>query len=146
MKQAGYRTAIAGKWQLTGGGGVFDLDPGGRGTTPKLCGFEQSCMWAYDRDLTEDEVKTYYSKMPKGVKKKTSRFWYPAIIQNEKIRPTTFDDYGPDLYCQFLMDFMQEHRREPFFVYYPMALTHNPFVPMPITKGLNDLSLKQQED
>ncbi len=138
LQQAGYRTAIAGKWQLTGSGGVFDLDPSGRGTTPKLCGFEQSCMWAYDRDMSADEVKAYYSKLPPDIKEKTSRYWYPAIIQNEKFRPTTFDDYGPDLYCQFLLDFMQQNRDEPFFVYYPMALTHNPFVPTPATAGLTD--------
>jgi len=138
MKEAGYRTAIAGKWQLTGGGGVFGLDPRGRGTTPKLSGFEQSCMWAYRRDMSERENESYFSKTPFRANRETSRFWYPAILQNEKIQPTTFDDYGPDLYCQFLLDFIQQNREEPFFVYYPMALTHNPFVPTPLTSGLTD--------
>ena len=134
MRDAGYRTAIAGKWQLTGSGGLLHGD----GTTPKKCGFEQSCMWAYERDVTPEEAESYFASFPAGLKRKMSRFWYPGILVNEQLRPSTIDDYGPDIYSQFLLDFIQQHQQEPFFVYYPMVLTHNPFVPTPDTPGLRD--------
>ncbi len=134
MRDAGYRTAIAGKWQLTGSGGLVHGD----GTTPKKCGFEQSCMWAYERDVTSEQADAYFANFPAGLKRKMSRFWYPGILQNEELRPTTIDDYGPDIYSQFLLDFIQQNKKEPFFVYYPMVLTHNPFVPTPDTPGLSD--------
>jgi arylsulfatase A len=43
--------------------------------------------------------------------------------------------YGPDRYSNFLFDFIRENKDQPFFIYYPMALTHNPFPdppPMPL--------------
>ena len=37
--------------------------------------------------------------------------------------------------CDFLCDFMERNRDEPFFAYYPMVLVHDPFVPTPDTIG-----------
>lgn len=36
------------------------------------------------------------------------------------------DRYGPDVYTDFLIDFMKEHKDRPFLAYYPMCLTHYP--------------------
>jgi arylsulfatase A len=41
--------------------------------------------------------------------------------------------YGPDIYTDFLLDFMERHQSEPFFVYFPMTLAHFPFVHTPGT-------------
>jgi len=54
MKNAGYKTAIAGKWQLTGGGGSTGTKDG-TGSYPDDCGFDETCMWAYDHDVTVDQ-------------------------------------------------------------------------------------------
>jgi arylsulfatase A-like enzyme len=130
MKDTGYKTCIAGKWQLSGGPpGTPTYD---KGVMPIDCGFDQSCMWAYSHDL------------PPGVKhtggwegkRKTSRYWHPSILENGRYRPTTVDDYGPDIYTQFILDFMETNKNEEFFVYYPMALTHAPFYPTPHSKDL----------
>jgi arylsulfatase A len=132
MKDAGYKTCIAGKWQLSGDG------PGTptykKGTTPAACGFEQSCMWAYKHDLPPGVEHTggWESK----VKGKTSRYWHPSIVENGKYRPTTENDYGPDIYTQFILDFIEDNQQDEFFVYYPMALTHAPFYPTPHSKDL----------
>ena len=40
--------------------------------------------------------------------------------------PTTIDDYGPDIFTDFVIDFAERKRDKPFFIYFPMALTHNP--------------------
>jgi arylsulfatase A len=39
--------------------------------------------------------------------------------------------YGPTLVNDFALDFIARHRAEPFFLYYPMILTHDPFQPTP---------------
>ena len=40
-------------------------------------------------------------------------------------------EYGPDLFCEYMAGFMERHRDRPFFVYYPMFLTHFDFTPTP---------------
>src|SRR5690606_2105841 len=41
------------------------------------------------------------------------------------------DAYGPDVAAQYGLDFISRNRDVPFFLYYPMILPHNPFVPTP---------------
>jgi arylsulfatase A-like enzyme len=114
LKDAGYATALAGKWQLSG-------------KIPELvveCGFDEYCMWAYKHNLPEGVQHTGgWEGAPGG---KTSRYWHPSIVKNGRYVPTTIDDYGPDLYTEFVIDFARRHRDGPFFIYYPMALTHSP--------------------
>jgi arylsulfatase A len=45
--------------------------------------------------------------------------------------PTGPGDYGPDIYTNFVCNFIQEHRHEPFLFYYPMALIHPPLEATP---------------
>ncbi|MBT3227647.1 MAG: sulfatase-like hydrolase/transferase [Candidatus Marinimicrobia bacterium] len=110
MGTAGYATAIAGKWQLSGRGKEFP------GTRPEDSGFDEYCLWQVDRES------------------KGSRYWNPNITQNGKVLKDTDGKYGPDIYSQFLMDFMTRNKKNPFFIYYPMALTHGPHVPTPDSK------------
>lgn len=39
--------------------------------------------------------------------------------------------YGPKLINDFALDFVTRHKDAPFFLYYPMILTHDPFQPTP---------------
>ena len=39
--------------------------------------------------------------------------------------------YGPDVHCEYVIDFMERHRSRPFFAYYPTNLVHAPFDPTP---------------
>ncbi len=43
-------------------------------------------------------------------------------------------EYSSDLFSDFINDFMEQNKDEPFLVYYPMALTHCPFSPTPSSK------------
>ncbi len=121
LKAAGYATALSGKWQLTG-------------EHPDLIvenGFDEYCMWAYTHNLPNGvEHKGGYEN---AKSKKTSRYWHPSIVQNGKYVPTTIDDYGPDIYTDFVIDFATRHKDESFFIYYPMALTHSPAYSTPST-------------
>jgi len=103
LKMAGYATAVAGKWQLHG-------PP--NGSLPEDCGFDTYCLWNFPGTGSE-------------------RYWNPSLNQNGKILESTKDDYGPDIVSDFLVDFMEENRDRPFFVYYPMILVHNPFPETP---------------
>lgn len=117
LQQAGYKTCIAGKWQLTS----YDPPdyPGAKlrrntGTHPDDAGFDAYSLWHVGH--TEE---------------KGSRYADPIIIENGKRKPDTLGLYGPDLWTDFINDFMTENQDRPFFVYYSMALPHNPMVPTP---------------
>ena len=86
-------------------------------------------MWAYHHDLPEEvrDTYTFFGEKPR----KTSRYWNPAIVRNGAYMPTTTEDYGPDIYAGFILDFIERNKDEEFFAYYPMTLTHNPFVATP---------------
>ncbi len=116
MKSQGYATAQAGKWQLSG-----KLP-----TLVKDAGFDEYLMWAYDHNLP-DGVK-HPGKENGG---KASRFWHPSLIQNGEYRPTTPDDYGPDMFNEFVLDFAKRNKTKPFFVYYTSVLTHGPHLETP---------------
>jgi arylsulfatase A len=40
-------------------------------------------------------------------------------------------EYGPDLVNEFALDFITRKKDEPFFLYYPMMLTHSPYTATP---------------
>ena len=107
MKQAGYATAIAGKWQLHGGD---------RGTLAPACGFDTYCLWNYP-----------------GTGR--SRYWNPSIMQDGKLLQTGKDDYGPDIFANFIINFIGKNKNKPFFAYYPMVLVHSLFPKTPDNVG-----------
>jgi len=127
LQDAGYATALAGKWQLSG-------------RLPDLiheAGFDEYCMWAYQNNLPEGVKHTGGWEGKPG--SKTSRYWYPSTMTNGTYRPPKPDDYGPDIFADFAIDFMTRHKDDPFFVYFPMALTHSPYYTTPDnTKGPKD--------
>ncbi len=121
LKKKGYATAQSGKWQLTG-------------KIPTLVyetGFDEYCMWAYKHNLPEGVKHTGGWEGRKGGK--TCRFFHPSIVKNSKYVETKPDDYGPDMFTDFVIDFAKRHKDGPFFIYYPMALTHGPFYTTPDT-------------
>ncbi len=105
MKDAGYQTAIVGKWQLAG--------------TPEQGGFGESFLWLNYPEF-DGPVETEGMVLPG----RTARYWHPAILRNGKPVDTGPGDYGPDLFVEFIREFTERHRDEPFFVYYPMCLPH----------------------
>jgi len=107
MKDLGYATCAAGKWQIND----FRLEP----QAMKKHGFDDWAMW------------TGYES---GVKASAERYQNPYINTPDGSR-THEGEFGPDVYCDKLIDFMKAHREEPMCLYYPMALTHGPLVPTP---------------
>ncbi|MCA9059976.1 MAG: sulfatase-like hydrolase/transferase, partial [Planctomycetaceae bacterium] len=117
LKSRGYATAQVGKWQLSGKLPTLVRDTG----------FDEYCMWAYDHNLPPG-IQHPSHERPGG---NTSRYWHPCIVQNGEYRPTEPNDYGPDLFNEFTLDFARRHREQPFFVYYTSLLTHSPYLETP---------------
>jgi arylsulfatase A-like enzyme len=65
------------------------------------------------------------------VDKLGSRYWDPVINRNGREVENTEGRYGPDIVCDHINHFIEEHVDQPFFVYYPMILPHSPFHPAP---------------
>ncbi len=125
-KEAGYATAIAGKWQLLGASHYGEW--AGRGATPDQAGFDTWCLWQ--------------------VGELGSRYWNPQMEVDGKLLEPAQGRFGPDLSCQHLLEFAAEHRSDPFLAYFPMALVHSPFVHTPLTRTEQtaevDLGSKQE--
>lgn len=127
LKDAGYSTCIAGKWQLNG---ISCDSPGNQDVTlPNHFGFDEYCLWQLNRTRTEGE-----------------RFANPLIIQNGEYLPRDKDAYGPQIFADFISDFIDRKADQPFLIYYPMVLVHEPFVPTPDSPEWADLSRRYEHD
>lgn len=104
LKQAGYATAIAGKWQLSF---LHQRD------TLRDHGFDEYQCWQIFHDG-----------------EKTSRYADPTLRQNGQVA-TRPGRYGPDENLAFLIDFIKRHRDQPFCAYYTCLLPHYPYEPTP---------------
>ena len=120
MKQAGYQTAIAGKWQLNGLSNKATFPNHDDHDRPHQAGFDEYCLWQLTQERSQGE-----------------RFWDPTVQINGELLSQKINrgKYGPDLFRDFVCDFIKRNRRKPFFVYYPMVLVHDPFLPTPDSIG-----------
>ncbi|WP_206082066.1 sulfatase-like hydrolase/transferase [Maribellus sediminis] len=117
MQDAGYATCIAGKWQLNGLSYKDQIADWNDNTRPNKFGFEEYCLWQLTKDRSEGE-----------------RYADPMIEQNGMALERNADIYGPDIFADYILDFIERKKDQPFFVYYPMVLVHDPFVPTPDSK------------
>ena len=93
----------------TGIAGKWQLgrDPG----LPQHFGFEESYLWQHTR--------------------RPPRYANPGLEHDGKELNFDQGEYGPELVNDFAVDFVSRHRDHPFFLYYPMILTHAPYQPTP---------------
>lgn len=106
LKQKGYATAMAGKWQLSF---LNERD------LLADHGFDESQMW-----------QIFHNG------EKTSRYANPTMRQNGKVlQQELHGGYGPAANVEFLIDFMRRHKEQPFLVYYTALLPHYPWEPTP---------------
>ncbi len=129
MKEAGYQTCIAGKWQLNGLAYQDEISSWNDDSCPKQLGFDEYCLWQLTKAKSEGE-----------------RFANPLIEQNGKVLERNENDYGPDIFANYIIDFIERKKEQPFFVYYPMVLVHDPFVPTPDSKAWADPSRRYEKD
>ncbi|MFQ5749062.1 MAG: sulfatase-like hydrolase/transferase [Planctomycetota bacterium] len=106
LRDADYATAVAGKWQMC----YFATHP----DHASACGFDRSYLWSFMVDGKE-----------------SNRYWNPSVVVDGAPPLTVENHYGPRLYCNFLLEFMEQHKEEPFLAYFPMTLPHGPYLPTP---------------
>ncbi len=119
FQRAGYATGIFGKWKQTRG-------------TPDAPADTYIFRFGWDEFLCFDVTNT-------------ARGWNrhidPTLFRNgEEIVYTDLSPvdpetgrrwYGPDLVNRAALDFIDRHKDEPFFLYYPMLLVHDEHTPTP---------------
>lgn len=116
MKKAGYKTCIAGKWQIDD----FRVEPDALTRN----GFDEFCMWTgYETGNPE----------PTG-----NRYHDPYIFTKEGSKVYQ-GGYGPDIFKDFIINFINTNKDDPMFIYFPMVLTHTPFENTPIDSATHDL-------
>ena len=108
MKQAGYATAVAGKWRQLS---YFETKEDAR-----AWGFDEFLIWGVG-----------------NAGEKGDRYWDPAYNRNGTFLTDAKEKFGPDLLHAFVVDFIGRHRDEPFFLDYPTVLIHGPLARTPDT-------------
>lgn len=116
-KEAGYKTFIAGKWQLAGG----HSNPENH---PYQAGFDEYCLWRLIPGNYWDRYKN------------------PTIMKNGELMQNVESKYGPDIITHSVLHFIDRHESDPFFVYYPMILPHSPFQPTPDHEKFDDFKIE----
>ena len=112
LKKTGYATCISGKWQL-----------GKQQDSPQHFGFDHSCLWQQTKGAVDDSGSD-------------TRYTYPVMDVDGRTVEFSPEDFGPDIACNYAIDFIRTHKESPFFLYYPMMLTHCPFVATPDTENV----------
>ena len=129
FRENGYATGIAGKWQLNGLAYQEEVIDWKDSTRPIQLGFDEYSLWQLTKLRREGE-----------------RFSNPLIEQNGEILERDSSLYGPDIFADFILDFIDRKHEEPFFVYYPMVLVHDPFVPTPDSEAWQDEDRRYEND
>ena len=112
FSDAGYATAIAGKWQLQGRPNYIT------GVAAEESGFDTYCLWY--SDISE------------------RRYWQPTFECDGQVIDYAALVYGPDKLVDFLDEFIESNQDKPFFAYYSMLLPHAPFDALPPTAQCAD--------
>jgi len=115
LREAGYATCAAGKWQIDD----FRVEP----NAMQEAGFDEWCMWT-----------GYEAHNPPSA----NRYWDPYINIKGKGSKAYPGQFGPDIYCDYLIDFIGKHKDQPMLLYYPMVLTHGPLTTTPDNKKETD--------
>jgi arylsulfatase A-like enzyme len=103
LKEAGYATAFAGKWNQIA----------------YLQSLAEAQRWGFDEYLRWERSEV------------DGRYWNPHYDKNGKILEGVDDKYGPDLCHEFAVDFISRNKEKPFFLYYPTPLVHGPLARTP---------------
>jgi arylsulfatase A-like enzyme len=119
FKKAGYATGIFGKWKQTRG-------------TREIHGKDYIFQFGWDEFCCFDVVG------------EGQRYINPSLVingkqisysQREDLDPATGRRwYGPDICNRHALEFIEHHKDEPFFLYYPMLLVHAEHKPTPDTR------------
>lgn len=109
LHDAGYKTCVAGKWQLDGG----DM-------SIRKFGFDKYRVFQ-PFYLERENIENKY------------RYKNPRLYENGSYLPdnVTQGKYADDLFADYISNFIDSNVSNPFFIYFPLSLCHAPFSPTP---------------
>ncbi|MDC1106889.1 sulfatase-like hydrolase/transferase [Prolixibacteraceae bacterium] len=110
LRKEGYKTCAAGKWQLND----FRVQP----KAMVDAGFQEYCMWTGGEGGGDIKVSE-------------RRYWNPYIHTKEGSKVYK-DQFGEDIFSDFIINFMAKNKKNPMMIYYPMCLTHGPLTTTPL--------------
>ncbi|MDZ4848875.1 MAG: sulfatase-like hydrolase/transferase [Pirellulaceae bacterium] len=128
LRDAGYATAITGKWQINN---LYD-EPDALARH----GFQDSVVWPGSIDATKlsaTEMARFHDIVKREAYEEAvafnqhieSRYWDPVFFRNgQRVEDNLNGVFGPDVSHSFAIDFLQRHQHKPFLLYLPMVLTH----------------------
>jgi len=119
LRDAGYTTGVVGKWQLQ--------EESDR-QMPHEMGFDEYFLWKLGQG-------DYWH-----------RYKHPVLVGHDTPRDTLWGKYGPDQFASFAEGFIERHKEDPFFLYYPMVLPHRPFQPTPDQPIFEDYAMETTQD
>ena len=73
--------------------------------------------WGFDEWLTDPTAGGWY--------------WKTSYTKNGQLVESTQDVYCPDVCLDFALEFLRQHRAQPFYFYYPTHLIHGPILRTP---------------
>ena len=126
LHDAGYATAIAGKWHC-----------GAKEAWEDVVGFDEYCLWE-----SPGKIESHFGTNPITAAGKrddiTLRYLIPDIGIHQWCKmghyvPVDKKDFGPDKRVDFLLDFIERKTREkqPFMAYWPTVIPHGPYSTTP---------------
>ena len=124
LKQAGYATAIAGKWQLND---FYDQTD-----ALKQHGFDEHLVWSGALVGEGNAQSRWKRSLVKG-RELESRYWDPVVFRNGR-RIEATGRFGPDMYLEYLIDFIRRNRDRPFLAFHSTPLVHIPVVTTPLSR------------
>ncbi len=105
FKDAGYRTACFGKWQLGGGDASIHI-------------------FGFDDYIVHDPL----DDANRGLRYKNPHLYTHGAFLPDNL---TLNKFGPDIVSDSLFQFIEQNKSNPFFIYYSMILDHQPYSPTP---------------
>jgi arylsulfatase A-like enzyme len=128
LKAAGYATAITGKWQIN------DLYE--QPDALRRHGFDEHLVWTGAMVGEGNAAQRFETAQRNNVRELESRYWDPVVFRNGE-HQVVKGRFGPDLYLEYLVNFMERNRERPFLAYYATPLVHVPVVPTPHSLNKN---------
>lgn len=109
LQDAGYKTCVAGKWQIGGGD-----------TSIRKFGFEKYLVFQ-PFYVTNESIENKY------------RYKSPKLYENGQFLDAglTTGKYADDMFADYISNFIDSNTNNPFFIYFPLSLCHAPFSPTP---------------
>jgi len=116
LQDKGYRTAVYGKWALDGGD-----------TSVHIFGFDEYSIWNPFKSNTIGLSEIEPAATNGSIYISSSLYENGANVD----RSLTDGKFSDDTYTDSVNNFIKANRKVPFFVYYPMILSHKPASPTP---------------